>query len=173
MTKKRALLRGKAFRGFTIVEIVIVIVISSVFMTFGVSRYREFARRQEVVVVKRSIISDLRQAQKDSISGRKPVDFNGQSCLGTLSDYSVDFGIDSYEITVNCTDPVSIVLKTIELPSNVQITVPASNPIQFKPFTLATNIPNSGLGYEIISITSTAVPGVTETVTINWTGEIE
>lgn len=160
---------------FSLVEILIVLVISSSFLVFGVANYRDYSRRQQTVIVKRDLVSDLRQAQKDAISGRKP-----EGCIGKLVSYNFAFiegsnstpqVPDTYTISVTC-DNASVLnttnlkQETIPLPIDVRSLLPT---ISFKPFTLGTNIAAANTA---ITITYPGVSGSTQTITIQSTGEI-
>jgi len=59
-------------RGFTLIEVLIVIVILGIIMAVGSVQFREFERRQAVVAAKRQVLADVRAAQADAASGRKP-----------------------------------------------------------------------------------------------------
>lgn len=92
-------------QGFTIIEILIVLVISSSFMALSVSQYRDFAQRQSLTVARRQVLSTLTAAQKDAISGRKPQ--GTPPCVGDLAGYIVQFnaaaGATSYTTFAECT----------------------------------------------------------------------
>lgn len=163
----------KNSKGFTLIEILIVIVIMGMFLTIGVARYRDFARRQEVAIAKRDIIADMREAQKNSISGNKP-----QGCTGNLVGYAFEVTSSNpatYTITVLCTNlaggaDLEFPVKEANLASTISITTPSTNPIIFRPFTLGTNIPSPNV--ETIDISSAGAENIRQ-VSVRYSGEIE
>lgn len=59
-------------RGFTLIEIILAISISSILLWQGLVRYNEFNRRQQVEQAAQDFVSVLRNAQNRAITGDKP-----------------------------------------------------------------------------------------------------
>lgn len=169
----------KLQKGFTLIEILIVISISVIFMVVSYGGFRDFARRQEQTVAKRTIIQDLREAQKNASTGYKPT-----GCTGTLVGFSfrvttaANTNPVSYEISAICTNPlggadVELLLKTNTLTANIYFrTNPNPNPIVFNALGRGTNI----AGSTALSVSSRNNPtGVSYDlpVTITQSGEIK
>lgn len=144
--------------GFSIVEILVVIVIIGVIMAVGSVGFRDFSKRQIVVNVKRQILSDIRAAQSDATSGRKPA---GCGENHTLAGYAFEVtgtsNPPSYRTFAICT--IGSVVQTfttkqINLTRDVTLTVNFSsqpsppNVLVFKPLAQGTNLP-SGSRLEI------------------------
>lgn len=151
--------------GFTIVELLIVILVMGILMSIGTASYRDFARGQAVVSAKRQIMADLRSAQSDALHGRKPA-----ACTGTLEGYSFEFNTSApwgYSVSVLCPASANaVLLKTHTFESNVTVTAPSPNPIVFSPVNQGNNV--TGTATIGISMAS----GQTETVVITASGEI-
>lgn len=81
-------LRGNISSGFTLVELVVVLMTMSLLFTFAYASYREFARRQQVTSALGLLKSDLRLAQQLATSGKKPT----SGCTR----------LDGYELFVEC-----------------------------------------------------------------------
>lgn len=166
-------------RGFSIIEILTVVMISLIFLVVSFSGYREFTRRQDVTVAKRDIVADMRTAQKNAIIGNKPT-----GCAGTLVGYNfevVENGPPAvYRVSGVCTDPGGgsddeFVVKTVTTNGNISVTSPSVNPITFLVLNRGTNLKSGNS--ETLTITSRALglSGVSgdQEITISWTGEIE
>jgi prepilin-type N-terminal cleavage/methylation domain-containing protein len=151
-------------KGFTIIEILVVMVILGVIMAVGSVRYRDFQRRQIVVSVKREMLGDVRSAQSDVSSGRKP-----DACTGTLLGY--EFEITStnpgaYRINAVCSSG-DILVKQVNLPPGVTLSVSGSNTVLFKPLSHGTDL--SAGSNVTITITNSVN---TNTLVISASGEI-
>lgn len=165
--------------GYTIIEILIVLVIMSLFLQFGYARYRDFANRQAVDIAARQLTGDLRLAQSSALSGTKPT-----SCTDTLLGYALTFtglsGPAEYTISAICKNPVSgnppIVtsIDSMKLTDDISLSIvsplPSPYEVIFRPVTLGTNIPaNNSIVVTVRNASGTA----TKTVTISSTGEIK
>lgn len=165
--------------GYTIIEILIVLVIMSMFLSFGYARYKDFASRQLVDVATRQISGDLRLAQSEALSGSKPA-----TCTGVLLGYSVTFtGLASppqYVVDALCANPVVgnppivVNVKSVDVDSDIVLSITSTLPtppyvVVFRPFTLGTNIPSGGS--IVINVQNTAGTS-SKTITIGTTGEI-
>ncbi|OGM33068.1 hypothetical protein A2803_03040 [Candidatus Woesebacteria bacterium RIFCSPHIGHO2_01_FULL_44_21] len=158
-------------RGFTLIEVLIVIVILGIIMAVGSVQFREFERRQAVVAAKRQVLADVRAAQADAASGRKPA-----GCTGTLMGYGFEVtgtaSPASYRTFARCSQGVGTAdynTKTTELTERITITLPAVNPVIFKPIAEGTNLAASSSVIINISSLGTAT---TESLEIRASGEI-
>lgn len=128
-------------RGFTIIEVLVVILIMGIIMGVGSVRFRDFQRRQIVSSAKRTLLGDVRAAQSDATSGRKP-----EGCTGTLDGYEFEVtntGGPStqakYEINAICQSG-SVPIKETTLAPGITITAPSTNPVQFRTLSRGTNL---------------------------------
>jgi len=162
--------------GFTLLEVLMVTAISIIFLGVSFAGYRDFSRRQEVVVAKRGILSNLRKAQKDATSGNKP-----SACGDTLVGYAFEITFAgppaSYQISAICKNPlggpdIEILQDTFSLNNNISVSLPSVNPIIFYTLNRGTNIQKGG--NQDVTISSGALgTGDSQVININWTGEID
>lgn len=155
-------IKSKACNGFTIVEVLIVIVIIGMIMVVGSVRFREFSQRQAVVNAKRMILSDLRAAQSDATSGRKP-----DTCTDTLTGYSFDrINSTTYEIYALCGSP-SVLIKRATVPGGITFTM-TIEPLIFRSVSQGTNLTTGQVS--TITIVNSGVNS--DTIEIRPSGEI-
>jgi prepilin-type N-terminal cleavage/methylation domain-containing protein len=152
-----------SLKGYTLIEIIVVIGIMALIFTFGYATYRDFSRRQALAAVVRSFKGDLRLAQEYAASGKKP-----EGCGGDLSGYRVSIWVDKYSIKSVCGGLVDIGKTDITFPDG--ITVSSTNPsFTFKILGQGTDI----VGGSPLVITLTQVATENEAkITITNTGEI-
>lgn len=157
--------------GFTLIEVLIVIVILGIMMGVGSVRFREFERRQAVVSAKRQLLSDVRAAQSDAAAGRKP-----PGCTGTLQAYGFEVvrmaNPARYRTFARCGQGVStadFVTKTAELPAGITLNVSGVNPVLFKSVSGGTNL--TGVSSVTIEVKGSGTSTI-ETLTINASGEV-
>jgi len=156
-------------QGFTILEVLVVLVILGLIMGIGSARFRDFQKRQSVVAAKRQIMGDLRAAQSDVSSGRKPSD-----CTGTLQGFTFEVTAVSapaeYEVGANCTTATGsqfYLVKSAALPDGISLSLPSVNPIIFRPLSLGTNLAANST----VSINVTG-SGLTEVITVTAAGGV-
>jgi prepilin-type N-terminal cleavage/methylation domain-containing protein len=106
-------------KGFTLIELVVVIMIMGLLVGFGYASYREFARRQMVNGAVIQLRSNLRLAQQLALSGKKP-----ESGCNTLNSYQfyLNYSVnpDQYEIRPRCDgSEYSLITKTVIFPNGV------------------------------------------------------
>lgn len=158
------------YKGFTLIEVLIVIVILGIIMGVGAVQFREFSKRQALVSAKRQLLADIRSAQADAINGRKPA-----ACTGTLLGYGfrvVQGSPAEYEIFARCSTGASSQDYEIidgRLPVGISITSPAVNPVIFKPLSHGTNLAEGT--WVTVDITNTDI-GLTDSLVIRASGEI-
>lgn len=116
-------------QGFTLIELVVVIMTMGLLFSFGYASYREFARRQQLESVVRTFKGDLRLAQQLALTGKKEAECN------TLEGYRVRRIEVSpptppnqfYEIgavcdgTETCSSTPSYCIKTVQIPQNITL----------------------------------------------------
>lgn len=121
-------------KGYTLIEILVVLAIMSLLFNFGSAGFRDFARRQALSGTAKNIQGDLRLAQANAATGQKP-----SGCTTTLDSYSFNVKSASrYTIEANCA--VSTIVKDVNLPSGITISTPSLNPLKFKVLSQGTNL---------------------------------
>ncbi len=153
-------------KGYTLIEILIVLVIMGLLFAAGYANYRDFSRRQQVISAMRALRSDLRLAQEQAIEGKKP-----PGCT-ILNGYK--FSVQSpnlYEIDASCTSG-DIMVRTIPVPTGITISTPYPNPIIFNILGTGTNIPTTPPGRTVLGLTQT-LTGNFRSIIIYATGEIK
>ena len=122
-------------RGFTLIELLVVLTIIAILFGVGFANYRGFSRAKDLERVKREVVADLRVAQENALSGKKPL--NEPECNdpgNSLSAHSFTIGaiFTKYELSYVCTDGLSdvdIIYKTVEdIFGNDYSIVPTSGP---------------------------------------------
>ncbi len=129
-------------KGYTLIEILVVISIIALLMQGGLASYRTFSRRQLIVNVRRQVEGDLRLAQQQSLSG-----FKCESSNATFSGVSFTL-VDrtSYLISAVCSDGARYPIKAASIPANSIFVRPADREIIFLPLGNGTNIGRWQLG---------------------------
>ncbi|MBX4205779.1 type II secretion system GspH family protein [Candidatus Microgenomates bacterium] len=158
-------------KAYTLIEILVTITIIGLVFLAGYAGFQDFNRRQAIASVSRLIRSDLKLAQEQALAGKKPEldeDQNSVSCQGSLQYYGFEVLSDtSYKVSAYC--PNEIILKTINLDSNLILTDPVPNPIKFKPIGQGTNITESTSSYVVVTM---AQNNYSQTITIGSNGDI-
>jgi prepilin-type N-terminal cleavage/methylation domain-containing protein len=103
-------MRNKMKKGFTLVELLVVISIMVLLFSIGYANYRDFQRRQHLEGAVRMIKADLRLAQEMALAGRKPQYPSGNVCeISTLGGYSfIRLSQNSYRIDAICSGVVTV-----------------------------------------------------------------
>lgn len=154
-------------KGYTLIEILIVLTIVGLLFSVGYASYRDFSRRQTLAGVAKTLQGDLRKAQQNAMSGIKPT---GNMCNdpNTLSGYSFDiYSNGRYQINALCTGG-AIVTNDITLSSDITI-ASSLDPILFKVLGSGTNIPEGGA---VITLTQIST-GNTQTVLVGTGGDVK
>jgi len=105
-------------KGYTLIEIMVVISIIALLMQGGFASYRQFSRRQLIVNVKRQVEGDLRLAQQQSLANTRP---DGFVCAPPDTFSGIEFSAStqtSYIISAVCSDGSLHPIKAVELPPN-------------------------------------------------------
>lgn len=156
---------GKFLRGYTLIEVLIVLSVMGVLFGIGYAGYRDFSRRQEISGIAKSIEGNLRKAQQNALSGVKPdvLVCKSQTLVGY--DFYMVSGSE-YQIRANCTGGYAVVLD-VNLPASEMISM-EDNPILFNVLGNGTNI----TGSTVITVTQTAT-GQTVQITVGSGGDIQ
>ncbi len=155
-------------KGYTLIEILVGLTIISLLFGFGYVSFRDFSRRQALNGSLKQIQGDLRLAQSSASAGQKPDD-SFCNTPNILDSYNFKvYSANEYNIEVNCTGGI-VISKEVTLPSEISISTPSPNPIQFKILGQGTNVP-AGAG-TIITLTQSGTNDQA-TVTITAGGEI-
>src|SRR3972149_11768986 len=125
---------------YTLIEILVALTIVGLIFGIGYVGSRDFSRRQALAGTARSMVGDLRLAQEQALSGKKPADIfcNDPNRLNGY-DFRVT-GATTYVLEANCTGGV-VQTKSVSLPTDVALSTPSPNPITFKILGQGTNIP--------------------------------
>ena len=128
-------------KGYTLVELLVVILIMGIFLQLGFTSLRDFSRRQAAFSAARQVEGDIRFAQSLALSGNKP---EGSVCDNINALFNgVRFQIltaTSYEISTECSTGRAVI-KTVTIDSNISLRSPSVNPIIFRPLARGTNVP--------------------------------
>jgi len=93
-------------KGFSLIELLIVVSIISILSVIGVASYINFSRSQTVTQAARKIVQDMRLAQSLAMNNQKPeAGFCDNDCQ-TLDGYTFSLDNGSYTLFANCINPV-------------------------------------------------------------------
>ena len=152
--------------GYTLIEILVSMSIIGLIFNFGYISYRDFARRQSLLGNARNLRADLRLAQEQAMSGKKP---SSVACSGEGSLVGYDFYLDSatsYVIQANCTGGL-VDDKVVETSSEISLTTDTPR-FTFYVIGKGTSLSEPA----IITLTQTATEN-TQIITISPEGEIK
>lgn len=155
--------------GYTLVELLVALSIVGLLFSFGYVSFRDFSRRQALLGTAKKIQGDLRLAQQQALSGKKPSGVNCDS-PNQLESFSFNvYSTSSYRIEANCTGG-NLLVRDVELPEGVNITPPSVNPIKFKILGQGTNIASGSTTTIAVAQTGSSDQTV---ITITDGGEIQ
>ncbi len=161
-------------KGYTLIEILVGLTIIGLLFSFGFASFRDFSRRQGLAGTVKSVQGNLRLAQELALAGQKP---ENALCTGSgriLDKYSFNVvSLLQYRIEAECSDALGsyvVVVKEANLPSDVSISTPTPNPIEFKVLGHGNNIIEGGTA--TITLTQ-AGTGSQTAITITAGGEIK
>ena len=160
--------------GYTLIEILIALTIVGLIFGIGYVNFRDFARRQALSGTVRSLKGDLRLAQAEALTGKKPND-PLKKCVDPL-DVTKPFlngynffvvSSSTYTIEAACSGG-NVEIKRVTLSSDMAISAPTPNPVLFKILGQGTNI---GATEAVVTITQSGT-GSVATINISSGGEI-
>lgn len=155
--------------GYTLIEILVSLSIVALLFGLGYVSFRDFARRQALSGVAKVLKGDLRFAQELALSGQKPDD-SACNSPNVLDSYGFDVSsTTSYRIVANCSGG-SVENKSVNLGSDITLSSPSVNPIDFKAIGEGTNIPDGTSATLTLTQDST---GNQFSVTVGSGGEIQ
>jgi len=114
-------------RGFTLIEMVIAISITTIIFGLGLTTYQNFSKKQIVEQTTLNLKADLRLTKDKALSGQKPDEW----CNGpgeTLSGWKLDLGASGYSILPVCSGGSDLdgdITKTVSFPAGVTSNTPA------------------------------------------------
>lgn len=149
-------------KGYTLIELFVVITISIIIFGVGIAGYREFSRRQALTGVLKQVKADLRLAQQLALTGQKP---EGQTCT-KLDSYTFSSTNSNYTLTAKCINPeiATYIIKTADMPTNITI---STGSIIFKILGQGTNL-STPLTFTI----SNTAASITGTVVVGTGGDV-
>lgn len=159
-----------AQRGYTLIEIIIVLTISSLLFVGGYTQYREYSRRQVLNNTVEELKNNLNLARQLAFSGEKAT----SGCIlasETLQGYQINFTSSSYSIKSVCSSTATSNRSTFALPAAVTIstsglpTISGTTYVIYKVVGKGTNLSSNGT----ITVTDT-VMNKTSTVVITPKG---
>jgi len=151
--------------GFTILELLVVLLVLGILLGTGVAGYRDFSRRQNVANAKRQIETGLRFAQSEASAGKRG------TCSGDFEGYKFHMYGSYYEIFITCSLGDELV-KHEDLDSSVAVAISGQNPFIFLALAGGTDIPPIPPGSPtVFDITSES--GGNSTISINSQGQIQ
>lgn len=156
-------------KGYTLIELMVVITIIGIVFSAGFAGYRDFSRRQAVAGVTKSILSDLRNAQQLALTGQKPtLDYLGNAVTCTrLSGYTFTrTSATNYQVTANCLNAVAAnhIIKNIDLSTGITL---SAGTVKFKVLGQGTDLSAT------LTYTVTHTGGATGTITVGTGGDIK
>lgn len=166
----------KVQNGFTLVELIVVVVIILTLTGFGIVSYNKFNQKQALTQTAFEIRNNLRDAQNRALSGDKDCSKckGADAICGTADDLVLDnwsftkTSATSYAISGSCnSQPFSTnYTKTFTLASGLQFNVSTTTPILFRPI-------SAGTTYGVIRLDNlTTNPIQHIDITVNPSGEI-
>lgn len=165
----RMTLMKRTSKGYTLIEILVVITIMTTLFSFGYANFRDFSRRQSLQGAVKQVQGSLRKVQQSAISGVKPDDLkcNDPQVLNGY-DFKIESSQVEYSLHAKCSGGDVQIGELVSLPSGITASMP-TNPIVFKVLGSGTNIVGSD---NIITLTQT-VSGMTSTISIGPGGDIK
>ncbi|OGM73888.1 hypothetical protein A2382_03035 [Candidatus Woesebacteria bacterium RIFOXYB1_FULL_38_16] len=129
-------------KGYTIIEMLIVIVIIGAILGASYISFQDFSKKQKIIRVSRQIESDLRYAQEQALAGTKPQGFDCNP-PDTYTGVAIYFNSFSTLVAVNCSSGDYMQLRTYSLPDNIKIIPPTPSEITFLPLGKGTSLASS------------------------------
>lgn len=124
-----------AKNGFTLLEIIITISITSILFVLAIPSYRGFQANQELIQAKDNLKSDLRFAQSQALAGIKAPSCGAATKL--VGWYIRRIAVNSYGIYARCVGQSSLI-KQVNLPTGTTVSIPGNIHILFRPTDVGT-----------------------------------
>lgn len=161
--KNSFMVHSSPLTGYTLVELLVVITISTIIFGVGIAGYREFSRRQALAGVLKQVKADLRLSQQLALTGQKP---EGVTC-NKLDGYTFTKTGLGYTITANCVNPTvaNYLIKTVDLPPDTTI---SAGSVKYKILGQGTSL-SSTLTFTITNTTA----GTSGTVVVGTGGDVK
>ncbi len=158
-------------RGYTLIELVIVILIMSLLVGVGVAGYRDFSRRQDVQNAGRALIADLRIAQGAANSGEKPAGCNALNGVvfdvTSATSYTLCYACNVNYTNQRCSE-LGFTMKQVTPQNGSTLSVTGTHPILFRVLGRGTNLS------AVTTVTIGSGSGAaSRSVTVNPGGRIE
>ena len=154
-------------KGYTLIEILVVLTIIGILFGFGYISYRDFQRRQSLLGAAKSLQGDLRLAQEQALAGYKPT-----GCSQSLGSFDFKVSGNSYTVTASCGSQTVVVKGPVSLPADIVLTAPSPNPIKFNVLGRGTNANLESPTPTKITLTQTTT-GTLANVIVTSSGEIK
>ena len=157
--------KHKRERGYTLLELLVVIFILIMVFTLVQANYRDYSRRKALEDAARRLEADLRLAQQYALSGNRPA-----GCT-VLNGYkvSIDTSSNSYSIVADCSPDIAVFGKANIVFSGITLSTSGGDSIKFKSIGHGTNIPSGST--VVITLTQTSTSNA-KTLTVNTAGEV-
>lgn len=157
-------------KGYTIIELVTVIMIMVLVFGLGIVRYRDFQRRQSLDAAARTLTTDLRFAQEKAMAGNKPAGFCDAL---SLDSYIVRrISNNSYRVVAKCMPgSVEVVVKDVS-----EIAFSTKHPgitITFVPQDIVFRVLGEGVEENVLITLILTNTTLIKTVTVTTGGEIK
>jgi len=152
-------------KGYTLIELLIVMAIMGILFTVGYLSFQDYSRRQTLLAAGRGVRVDIRTAIESAIAGNKPA-----ACSNVLNGYQ--FWITSattYEIDALCSAG-NVVVTSATIPTGITLTASIPNPVIFKVLAQGTNIPTGTTATILVKQTAT---GYIDTIRIGENGNVQ
>lgn len=132
-------------RGFTVVELMVVVVVAAVLLSLAVPSFREFMARQRVKAINAELVTDVQFARSESVARKLTVYIKFRTDSDQLTCYTIQAGNGTAgAVPCDCRKPLgnacedlpsAIELKTIQVPRSTTVTLQPpdapANSIQF------------------------------------------
>jgi type IV fimbrial biogenesis protein FimT len=133
-----------ATRGFTVIELMAVVVVAAVLLALAVPSLREFMARQRVKAINAELVTDVQFARSESVARKSKVVISFQSDDAQFTCYTI-YDIDGTAgAGCDCRKPLgtacdgvpnAIELKTVQVPRSTSVTLqPPAAPAHFVSF---------------------------------------